>query len=68
MVAGMLKEQGLSFQVQEDYLLIPKIAEEALFEQIKSLLNKGARIIRIEEKSKNLEDIFLEITGTAVSL
>ena len=67
-VAGILKEQGIFFQIKEDYLLIPKIAEEALFEQIKSLLDKGAKIIRIEEKSKNLEDIFLEITGTAVSL
>lgn len=66
--ARRLKEQGLSLQVEEDYLLIPKILDQELSVHIAQLYSEGIKIVRIEERHKNLENIFLELTGTAVSL
>lgn len=64
----ILSEQGVSFQTLDDYFLLPKIADDELSGQIFRLFEQNIRVVRIEERRKSLEDIFLELTGTAVSL
>lgn len=66
--AKILVEQGISCNVQEDYLLLPKLADNELARYISQLFYRHIGVVRIEERRKTLEDIFLELTGTAVSL
>ncbi|MDP4153897.1 MAG: ATP-binding cassette domain-containing protein [Bacillota bacterium] len=64
----ILDGQGVSCQIQEDYILLPQLADNELAGHIYRLYEKSIGIVRIEERRKSLEDIFLELTGTAVSL
>ena len=63
----ILDEQGVSCQRQDDYLLLPKLSDNELAGHI-SRLAGNIGVVRIEERRKSLEKIFLELTGTAVSL
>lgn len=63
-----LQYQGIPYQLQEDYILMPKFADKELAMHLSYLFSEGIQIVRIEERQKNLEHIFLELTGTAVSL
>jgi ABC-2 type transport system ATP-binding protein len=63
----ILDEQGVSCQRQDDYLLLPKLSDNELAGHI-SRLAGNIGVVRIEERRKSLEIIFLELTGTAVSL
>lgn len=60
--------QGVSCQAQEDYILLPRLSDNELAGYIYRLLERNIGVVRIEERRKSLEDIFLELTGTAVSL
>lgn len=64
----ILRSQGISCQEAEDYLMLPDLADSDLVNYIFQLFNEHIGIVRIEERRKSLEDIFLELTGTAVSL
>lgn len=64
----ILDEQGVSCQRQDDYLLLPKLSDNELAGHISRLFARNIGVVRIEERHKSLEDIFLELTGTAVSL
>lgn len=64
----LLSEQGVSCRKQEDYLLLPELADNKLAGYISLLSDRHIGVVRIEERRKSLEDIFLELTGTAVSL
>lgn len=64
----ILSQQGVSCWVQENYLLLPQLADQELAACLAGLFQRNISVVRIEERRKSLEDIFLELTGTAVSL
>lgn len=66
--AKIIGGQGVSCRIQEDYLLLPRLSDNELAGHIYRLYEKNIGVVRIEERRKSLEDIFLELTGTAVSL
>jgi ABC-2 type transport system ATP-binding protein len=66
--ALILAEQGISCLTQENHLLLPRLSDNELAAHIAGLYERNIGVVRIEERSKSLEDIFLELTGTAVSL
>lgn len=64
----ILKEQELSCQEQDDYLILPVLRDEAAAKLTCFLAQQHIGVVRLEERQKSLEDIFLELTGKAVSL
>ena len=64
----ILKEQELSCQEQDDYLILPVLRDEAAARLSCFLARQHIGVVRLEERQKSLEDIFLELTGKAVSL
>lgn len=64
----ILGEQGITCQIQEDFILLPRLSDNELAGHIYRFFDKNIGVVRIEERRKSLEDIFLELTGTAVSL
>ncbi|TEB14115.1 putative ABC transporter ATP-binding protein YxlF [Pelotomaculum sp. FP] len=66
--AKILGERGVSCQPQDHYLLLPRLSDNELVVHISGLFERNIGVVRIEERRKSLEDIFLELTGTAVSL
>lgn len=64
----LLKKQSLSCQEQEGYVILPVLRDEATAKLSCFLAEQHLGIIRLEERQKSLEDIFLELTGKAVSL
>jgi lantibiotic transport system ATP-binding protein len=64
----ILGEQGVSCQTQDDYLLLSELADSELAGYISLLFYRSIGVVRIEERRESLEDIFLELTRTAVSL
>jgi len=66
--AKILSGRGVSCRIEEDYILLPKLSDNELAGYIYPLFEKNIGVVRIEERHKSLEDIFLELTGRAVSL
>lgn len=64
----LLKKQSLSCQEQEGYVILPVLRDEATAKLSCFLAEQHLGIVRLEERQKSLEDIFLELTGKAVSL
>ncbi|HJB38795.1 MAG TPA: ATP-binding cassette domain-containing protein [Candidatus Ruthenibacterium avium] len=64
----LLKKQSLSCQEQEGYVILPVLRDEAAAKLSCFLAEQHLGIVRLEERQKSLEDIFLELTGKAVSL
>jgi ABC-2 type transport system ATP-binding protein len=64
----ILHEQNVSYEVCDDYLLLPEVEDDLLARYTASLAGKQVGVVRIEERQKSLEDIFLDLTGMAVSL
>jgi lantibiotic transport system ATP-binding protein len=68
-VAGqVLREKNVSFTATDDYLMLPDVENTLLAHYVTCLSEKHAGVIRVEAHQKSLEDIFLEMTGMAVSL
>ena len=65
---SFLSQNGVAWEAQDDYLIIPQIKDSMMAEISKVLGQNNIGLVRIEERKKSLEDIFLELTGTAVSL
>jgi ABC-2 type transport system ATP-binding protein len=61
-------ERGVPCETQEDYLLLPKLPDGELAGHVAQIFERGIGVLRIEERHRSLEDIFLDLTGTAVSL
>ncbi|MGL4363520.1 MAG: ABC transporter ATP-binding protein [Cellulosilyticaceae bacterium] len=53
---------------QDHFLLIPYLADKDLARYMHLLVHNDIDVIRVEERSRSLEDIFLDLTGMAVSL
>lgn len=64
----LLKKQSLSCQEREGYVILPILRDEAAAKLSCFLAEQHLGIVRLEERQKSLEDIFLELTGKAVSL
>lgn len=64
----ILSNEGIQCESKSEYLLLPKTDNEFIIRCNKLFYKNGIVPIRIEEREKSLEDIFLEITGKAVSL
>lgn len=68
LAAKILTEHEVSFDCQDNYLILPPI-EDGLLARISTILaEKYVGLVRIEERRKSLEDIFLELTGISESL
>ena len=64
----ILFELGISFQIQDGYLLLPKLNDNRIALCVQKLIERNVNVVRVEERKHSLEDIFLELTGKAGSL
>ena len=65
---SFLSRNSVAWEAEDDYLIIPQLKDAMMAEISKALGQNNIGLVRIEERKKSLEDIFLELTGTAVSL
>ena len=63
-----LREQSVPCQEEEGYLILPILSDEMAAQLTRLLAQRHLGVIRLEERQKSLEDIFLELTGKAASL
>ena len=63
-----LHELGLSFQIQDGYILLPKLNDNQVALCVQKLVERNANVIRVESRKHSLEDIFLELTGKEETL
>ena len=65
---AILQENSVSCQEEEGYLILPILTDELAAQLTRLLAECCLGVIRLEERQKSLEDIFLELTGKAASL
>ena len=65
---AILQEKSVPCQEEEGYLILPILSDELAGQLTRLLGARNLGVIRLEERQKNLEDIFLELTGKAASL
>lgn len=64
----ILSDRKIPCQCSAGILLLPGLSDEETAQTMKLLFERNVGVVRIEEQRRSLEDIFLELTGTAVSL
>ena len=65
---AVLQERSVPCQEEEGYLILPILSDELAAQLTRLLGARNLGVIRLEERQKSLEDIFLELTGKAASL
>ncbi len=65
---AILQEKSVPCQEEEGYLILPILSDEIAAQLTRLLGARNLGVIRLEERQKSLEDIFLELTGKAASL
>ena len=65
---AVLQEKSVPCQEEEGYLILPILSDEMAAQLTRLLGARNLGVIRLEERQKSLEDIFLELTGKAASL
>ena len=65
---AILQEKSVPCQEEEGYLILPILSDEIAAQLTRLLAERHLGVIRLEERQKSLEDIFLELTGKAASL
>jgi len=65
---SILKRQGIAFEEDSEYILLPQTSDSFIIKCNQLFYENQIMTLRIEERQKSLEDIFLELTGKAVSL
>ena len=65
---AVLQERSVPCQGEEGYLILPILSDELAAQLTRLLAEHRLGVIRLEERQKSLEDIFLELTGKAASL
>lgn len=65
---SLLAEKSVPCQEEEGYLILPILADELAAQLTRFLADNHLGVVRLEERQKSLEDIFLELTGKAASL
>lgn len=68
LAAELLREQGIACQADEEQVSLPPLEDGWIARCNALLCERRIPVIRIEERSKSLEDIFLSLTEGAVSL
>lgn len=63
-----MRNRGIDVQREKEGFLIPDLADGILAGLVRELSGSGIGVLRIEEYQKNLEDIFLDLTGKGMSL
>ena len=65
---SLLAEKSVPCQEEEDYLILPILSDETAAQLTRFLADSRLGVVRLEERQKSLENIFLELTGKAASL
>lgn len=68
LAAEALRESGVDCKSGEEYLVLPPLEDPQVAQCIALLCSRRIPVLRIEERQKSLEDIFLGLTEGAVSL
>ena len=68
MAGAILHENSLPCQEEDGYLILPILSDELAAQFTRLLAERRLGVIRLEERQKSLESIFLELTGKAASL
>lgn len=63
-----LRAQHIPCRQTEEGVAFPAIENDRIAVLVTRLVQNGVPVYRIEERQKNLEDIFLSLTGRSVSL
>ena len=59
----LLRQGRVPCVQEEDYILLPRLDDPDAAKLIRYLIGHGVDVLRLEERQKSLEDIFLELTG-----
>ena len=59
----LLRQGRVPCAQEEDYILLPRLDDPDAAKLIRYLIGHGVDVLRLEERQKSLEDIFLELTG-----
>lgn len=65
---GVFRRHGIMCREEGAFLLLPELSDQELSAHIFHLFHETIGVVRLEERKKTLEEIFIELTGTAVSL
>ena len=65
---NIFKLNGIECEESNGYILLPQISDSYICKCNEILFKAGINPTRIEERNQSLEDIFLNLTGKAVSL
>lgn len=65
---ALLRDRALPCQEENGYLILPILPDREAARLTGFLAENRLGILRLEERQKSLEDIFLELTGKAASL
>lgn len=65
---GVFQRHGIMCREEGAFLLLPELTDQELSAHIFHLFHETIGVVRVEERKKTLEEIFIELTGTAVSL
>lgn len=68
LAADVLKQNGISLRQADEYLLLPDLEDDFVARCVGLVVSNGIGVVRLEEQKMSLEEIFLELTGKAVSL
>ena len=63
LAAQVLREKGIGWTEEGDYLVLPILPDEQAAGLWRALVEGRLGLVRLEERQKSLEDIFLELTG-----
>ena len=64
----LLAQQDVACAEEEGYLILPLLSDDIAAQLTQFLARQRLGIVRLEDRQKSLEDIFLELTGKAASL
>ena len=59
----LLHQSRVPCAQEEDYILLPRLDDPDAAKLIRYLIGHGVDVLRLEERQKSLEDIFLKLTG-----
>ena len=59
----LLHQSQVPCAQEEDYILLPRLDDPDAAKLIRYLIGHGVDVLRLEERQKSLEDIFLKLTG-----
>lgn len=63
-----LSQCGFQIHMQQDWIVLPPMDDRTTALMTRTLQAQEIDLLRLEERKKSLEDIFLDLTGGAVSL